>query len=810
MLFGYIPERAATDDLLRRTRDGSGGVVEFTGEMGSGKSALLDDAAEKAADMRVLRAEGCRSEARYPYALLGLLLNPLAGQVSELPDEQGSQLHRVLWGGERDTVDRLRVCHAVLALLGAAARERPLVCLVDDLHWADRESVEVLSFVARRAGTQPIAWFTSERESLFANSGHTSTAGTRMPLRGLDECEATRMLKTRVPDLVPSVRQRVVAEARGIPAALCDISHALTPTQRAGSINPFTLYDGTPSSPTSAHAEFHERFGGLPESTVLLALTVAACDSDDLSPVRAATYDLGCRDEDLDHAERSGLLEVGASTVRFAHPLWRLVMYCNATAVQRQAVHTALSESDTPHAARIWHAAAASYENDAVAAGLAEAALHTPHEKAYAAYDRAAAHATERGRRARYYMAAADSAVEAGLFDEAARLADAAAAVDLPAQRLRVAKVRAAVDGERGTAAEGPNPRIVTLLDEPLRLREAEDHVTHCRDSGAGRRLPYALLALGIALLGEDEYARAREVFREGLELCEETGRPNCAVLLKSHLAWCAACEGDEALSSVLAQECRAHVERHHGPAVAPGVVLWAHARADMGRARYRGALGQLTALWGSEGVPRSAGVAADLVESAVRSARSGLAERPFKWLTELNSGQSAQMVAFSSYDGLVARCQALLSEGEEARRWYEEAAMIFEKHGHRVEWARCELLYGEWLRRSRRRREARKHLHAAEAVFTECGAQGWLWRVRSELAVCAGKRGGRPSRSGLTEQEANVVRLAAHGRTNPQIAEELFLSPRTVANHLYRAFPKLGVTSRDQLGALRPDEACY
>ncbi|MEV4880149.1 helix-turn-helix transcriptional regulator [Streptomyces cyaneofuscatus] len=809
MLFGYIPERAAIDDLLRRTRSGSGGVVKFTGELGAGKSALLDDAAEKASDMQMLRAEGSRSEAQYSYALLGLLLSPLAGQVTELPHEHASQLHPVLWGGERDAVDRLRVCHAVLALLGMAARRRPFVCLVDDLHWADRESVEVLSFVARRAGTEPIAWFISEREGTCTDARRTLTAGTRMPLRGLDECAATRMLKVRVPDLVPPARQRVVAEARGNPAALRDISHALTPGQRAGSINSFTLYDGTPSSATSAHAEFHERFGGLAESTVLLALTVAACDSDDLRPVRAAAYNLGCRDEDLDHAERSGLLEVGASTARFTHPLWRLVMYCDATAVQRQAVHGALSESDTLHAARIWHAAAASYENDAVATELAEAARHSPHGKAYAAYDRAAAHATERGQRARYYMAAADSAVEAGLFDEAARLSDAAAAADLSAQRLQVAKVRAAIDGERGTAAEGSIPRIVTLLDEPLRLREAEDHVTHCRDSGAGRRLPYALLALGNALLSEDGYARAREAFREGLELCEETGQPNCAVLLKSHLAWCAAFEGDEARCSALARECQAHAERHQGPAETPSVVLWAQARADMGRARYRGALAHLTALWDFAGTPCSAGVAADLVESAVRSARSGLAERPFAWLTELNSGQSAQAVAPSSYDGLVARCQALLSEGEEARRWYEEAAVLFEKHGQRVEWARCELLYGEWLRRSRRRREAREHLHAAEAVFTEYGAQGWLWRVRSELAVCAGKRGARPSRSGLTEQEANVVRLAARGRTNPQIAEELFLSPRTVANHLYRAFPKLGVTSRDQLSALRPDKAC-
>ncbi|MER7748047.1 LuxR family transcriptional regulator [Streptomyces bacillaris] len=804
-----MPERAAIEDLLRRARSGTGGVVEFTGELGSGKSALLDDAAEKATGMRVLRAEGWQSEARYPYALLGLLLNPLAGQLAELPQEQAEQLRAALWGGERDTADRLRVCDAVLALLGTAARRQPLACLVDDLHWADRESVEVLSFLARRAGTEPVAWFFGEREGICIDEGRTSPAGTRMPLRGLDESEAALLLRTCLPDLVPSVRQRVVAEARGNPAALRDISRALTPAQRAGGVNPFTLYDGTPSSGTSAQTEFHERFGGLPGSTLLLALTVSACDADDLRPVRAAAYELGCRDEDLDHAERSGLLEVSVSTARFTHPLWRLVTYCNATAMQRHAVHSALAGADTPHAARIWHAAAASYESDEVAAGLVAFARHAPYEQAYAAYDRAAAHTTESGQRARHHMAAADSAVEAGLFDEAARLVDAVAAADLPAQRLQVAEVRAALDGERGTAATAPAPLAVTLLDEPPRLRDAEDHVTHCHESGAGRRLPYALLALGNALLAEDDYARARETFQEGLERCEEAGQSNCAALLKSHLAWCAAFEGDEERCSALAQECQAHAEQHHGPTAVPDVVQWAHARAAMGRARYRGALARLTALWGAEDAPRSARVAADLVESAVRSARPGLAERPFAWLTGRDSGQSGQRGMPSPYDGWVARCRALLTEGEEARCRYEEAAVLFEKQGRRVEWARSELLYGEWLRRSRRRREAREHLYAAEAVFAEYGAQGWLWRVRSELAVCAGRRETAPSPSGLTEQEANVVRLAARGRTNPQIAEELFLSPRTVANHLYRAFPKLGVTSRNQLSSLRNDEAC-
>jgi len=134
--------------------------------------------------------------------------------------------------------------------------------------------------------------------------------------------------------------------------------------------------------------------------------------------------------------------------------------------------------------------------------------------------------------------------------------------------------------------------------------------------------------------------------------------------------------------------------------------------------------------------------------------------------------------------------------------------------HGKRagggLELARTHLLYGEWLRRRRRRSDARRVLREALESFEKTGAQPWAERARVELrgtgeVIDPTSATGTPL-GRLTPQEREVVRLAAAGHSNREIAAQLFLSPRTVGHHRYRAFPKLEVTSRDQLTeALKP-----
>ncbi|MCO5991696.1 helix-turn-helix transcriptional regulator, partial [Actinoallomurus spadix] len=138
----------------------------------------------------------------------------------------------------------------------------------------------------------------------------------------------------------------------------------------------------------------------------------------------------------------------------------------------------------------------------------------------------------------------------------------------------------------------------------------------------------------------------------------------------------------------------------------------------------------------------------------------------------------------------------------------YAEALRLHDKGGRPFERARTELLYGEWLRRARRRSDARGPLRSALEVFEGLRAEPWAERARAELrATGESAATARPAAADLLErltpQELQVVRLAAEGNSSRDIAAQLFLSPRTVEYHLYKAYPKLGVSSRRELARL-------
>jgi DNA-binding CsgD family transcriptional regulator len=143
-----------------------------------------------------------------------------------------------------------------------------------------------------------------------------------------------------------------------------------------------------------------------------------------------------------------------------------------------------------------------------------------------------------------------------------------------------------------------------------------------------------------------------------------------------------------------------------------------------------------------------------------------------------------------------------LLTEGEAAEPLYRQAIEALERTGVRVELARAHLLYGEWLRRERRRLDARDQLRHAHKLFTEFGMEAFAERARVELQATGEHPRKRTveTRDDLTPQEAQISRLAADGATNQDIAAQLFISPSTVDYHLRKAFRKLGVKSRHQL----------
>jgi DNA-binding CsgD family transcriptional regulator len=186
-----------------------------------------------------------------------------------------------------------------------------------------------------------------------------------------------------------------------------------------------------------------------------------------------------------------------------------------------------------------------------------------------------------------------------------------------------------------------------------------------------------------------------------------------------------------------------------------------------------------------------------ELVEAAVRSGQTTVAAAAFEQLAAFTRASGTELAL-----GIEAAKCALLREGDAADRLYREA---IERLGHTrigVELARAQLLYGEWLRREGRRVEARAQLRTAFEALTAMGVGAFADRARRELAATGENVRQRTTepQAKLTAQEAHIARLAAEGRTNPEIAAVLYISPRTVEWHLRKVFTKLGLNTRRQL----------
>ncbi|HEY2438326.1 MAG TPA: LuxR C-terminal-related transcriptional regulator [Solirubrobacteraceae bacterium] len=186
-----------------------------------------------------------------------------------------------------------------------------------------------------------------------------------------------------------------------------------------------------------------------------------------------------------------------------------------------------------------------------------------------------------------------------------------------------------------------------------------------------------------------------------------------------------------------------------------------------------------------------------ELIEAAARTGNAGLAADALDRLSRTTTAGDTDWAL-----GVEARSRALLSEGDTAEPLFRHAIERLERTRVRMELARAHLLYGEWLRRERRRLDAREQLRTAHKLFTEFGMDAFAERARIELEATAehARKRTDATRDELTPQEAHISRLAAERATNPEIAAQLFISPNTVDYHLRKAFRKLGVKSRHQL----------
>jgi DNA-binding CsgD family transcriptional regulator len=186
-----------------------------------------------------------------------------------------------------------------------------------------------------------------------------------------------------------------------------------------------------------------------------------------------------------------------------------------------------------------------------------------------------------------------------------------------------------------------------------------------------------------------------------------------------------------------------------------------------------------------------------ELIEAAVRCGQPERARRAFERVQETTRAAGTDWAL-----GIEARSRALLSDGNDAEELYREAITRLRRTRIRVQLARAHLLYGEWLRRQRRRLDAREELRTAHELFTDFGVEAFAERARVELQATGERARKRTvdTIDQLTPQETQIARLAAEGHTNREIAARLFISASTVEYHLRKAFRKLNVESRTQL----------
>jgi DNA-binding CsgD family transcriptional regulator len=476
MLVGRVAEQRELDGLLARARDGLSGVLVLRGEPGIGKTALTDYAASQAesGSMSVWRVTGVEAETELAFAGLYSLLLPVTSYLPALPERQAAALEAALGLGNLGNLgnggtgpDRLAVAAGTHTLMTTAAEDRPLLIVVDDLHWLDTPSREALLFALRRLDRDAIACVLTTRAEAPGPPGPPGQPGPGGPaglacreLIGLGPDAAAELIRAVAGSaLATETAKRLMAETAGNPLALVELSAALTPAQLGGA--------ALSQSPLPPGVGIRERFAARldrlsPAARTVLTVAAAAgrCPAADVTAAALGLEDGvaggvppgGPRGGGfLGEAEEAGLVRVTAEGISFSHPLLRSVAYHAAPPAQRRAAHRSLAavlaDRDPERAA--WHLAAAATGPDEEAAAALEAAARLAEAKgapqsAAAAAERAAELSTDATSRLRRLAQAAEAALGGGDLARALRLTDALPAAaaagsgDSPARLLAV------------------------------------------------------------------------------------------------------------------------------------------------------------------------------------------------------------------------------------------------------------------------------------------------------------------------------------------------------------------------------------
>jgi DNA-binding CsgD family transcriptional regulator len=334
------------------------------------------------------------------------------------------------------------------------------------------------------------------------------------------------------------------------------------------------------------------------------------------------------------------------------------------------------------------------------------------------------------------------------------------------------------------------------LFEDDLVATLAERQARLARSTGALADLPSALLLHSVTLTLTGELARAAELAAEGTAIAHAIG----AVPLPQAELFVAGWRGDDAgaafIDAILARAAVEHLDDY-----AVSIAHYTLAVLRNGRGDYGPALTAATRAAQGHELTCSNMALPEIVEAASRAGDPARAQAAVEEL-ELRARVTGGCWGL----GLAVRSRALITAGPGAEEHYLEALDLLERHRLASYCARTHLVYGEWLRREGRRQEAREQLRTAHRLLSAIGADAFAERAAKELRATGEHPRKRTAHAtdSLTTHELQIARLVSTGATTREVAQQLFLSPRTIEAHLRNIFRKLGITSRRQLKDLR------
>jgi DNA-binding CsgD family transcriptional regulator len=896
--------RAQEERLLTSLLDGvgeRGQALVLRGEPGIGKSRLLSVAAQTARDrgMTVLTATGVQSEAQLPFAGLHQLLRPVRERAGALPAIQRDALDAAFGLTYEVAPEPYRIAMASLDLVSDIAGDAPLLLVLEDAHWLDRPTADVLAFVARRIESDPVVLLAAARDGYPAALADAGLPEHR--LTGLDDTTAASLLDAAAPGLPLTARSRVLREAAGNPLALLEL-----PAVAARSEDESSVPDRLPLTERLERA-FAGRVSDLPDVTRLVLLVAALSDGDAIDEILQAAGVLAGTSLDLDAlgpAVGAALIDLDVDSIRFRHPLVRSAIRQSAGVRQRRRAHEALAATlDADPDRRVWHRAALMRgTHEELARELEAAGVRA---RSRGAVDvalsalRRAVELSDPSHRTGRILATAELALEGGRPGIGAAMLREIEGVDLGvldvararfiselldaralADRSRVADLIATAEqagaaGDRElhhtllwiTAARtwwsnpapdarqlvvdaagragppvGADPRLISIhaYADPFAnaskvldgLRDAADSgvlgaepagylasagmvtgafydsltfataaIDSARAEGRLGILPRLLATQAILAVRLPNWDIAIPAAEEAGRLAIELDQPIWLATAETAVAMIGALRGDPAVT----EEATARAEQIALPLGATHIVALAQSGpilSALAQARDDEALRRAERLFDPRDPAHHLQFACmaigDLAEAAAHAGRSeearerlaeveaAVGEAPPEWIA-INLRHARAVLADDEREAAVRFDEAL---GADLDRWPFWRGRLL-------------LAHGRWLRRHRRVTDSRGPLREARDMFDAIGASNWGDHARAELRA-SGERSRRrvpEARDQLTAQELQIAQLAAGGLSNREIGQRLYLSHRTISTHLYRVFPKLGITSRAELG---------